>query len=69
MTNLRQAAAGGWHDAARMEAEPDLVPIRSRPDFQALMMDLPFRPIHSPAATERPDKVRPGPGNRRSNHN
>jgi hypothetical protein len=42
MVTLRRAVAAGWREAAWMMADPDLIPIRSRPDFQLLMMDLSF---------------------------
>jgi hypothetical protein len=42
MTTLHRAAAAGWRDAAYLAADTDLVPIRSRPDFQALKLDIEF---------------------------
>jgi serine/threonine-protein kinase len=39
---LRRAVAAGLQDFAFMRRDPDLDPLRSRPDFQALMMDLEF---------------------------
>ncbi len=39
---LRRAVAAGSRDIAFMRRDPDLDPLRSRPDFQALMMDLEF---------------------------
>jgi serine/threonine-protein kinase len=42
MVALRQAVAMGFRDTARLRGETDLEPIRRRPDFQALMMDLAF---------------------------
>jgi serine/threonine-protein kinase len=40
--SLKQAAASGWRDPAWMRRDPDLDPIRSRPEFQLLLMDLVF---------------------------
>jgi serine/threonine-protein kinase len=37
MTLLGAAADAGWSDAARTAADPDLAPLRDRPDFQALV--------------------------------
>ena len=42
MDTLHRAFAAGWRDAAWMRTDPDLDPIRSRPDFQVLMMDMEF---------------------------
>ena len=42
MRVLRQAVAAGYYNAAHMAKDPDLDPLRSRPDFQILMMDLAF---------------------------
>jgi serine/threonine-protein kinase len=42
MALLNRAVAAGYVDAARMRADPDLEPLRSRADFQALLMDLAF---------------------------
>jgi hypothetical protein len=42
MATLRGAVAAGWRDSARLTADPDLAPIRSRSDFQLLVMDLAF---------------------------
>jgi serine/threonine-protein kinase len=39
---LRRAVAAGLGDIAFMRRDPDLDPLRSRPDFQLLMMDLEF---------------------------
>ena len=39
---LRQAVAAGYDNAAQIDEESDLDPLRSRPDFQILMMDLAF---------------------------
>jgi serine/threonine-protein kinase len=41
---LRRAVAAGYGDLAHMRIDPDLDPIRSRPDFQLLLMDLAFPP-------------------------
>jgi hypothetical protein len=40
MEVLRGAVAAGYHDSARIRRDPDLDPLRSRPDFQLLIMDL-----------------------------
>ena len=40
MTLLRAAMAAGWSDAARTAADPDLAPLRDRPDFRALVAAL-----------------------------
>jgi eukaryotic-like serine/threonine-protein kinase len=42
MKSLRRAVAAGWKDSAHMRADTDLDPVRNRPDFRALMMDLVF---------------------------
>ncbi len=42
ITTLHRAVAAGWRDAAWMRSDPDLDPIRSRPDFQALFLDVAF---------------------------
>src|SRR5262249_4350715 len=42
MAVLRQAITAGYRDGARMRRDPDLEPLRSRPDFWLLMMDLAF---------------------------
>jgi serine/threonine-protein kinase len=39
---LRRAAAAGMRNGALWRRDPDLDPLRSRPDFQLLMMDLEF---------------------------
>jgi serine/threonine-protein kinase len=39
---LRRAVAAGYQHVALMRKDPDLDPLRSRPDFQLLMMDLEF---------------------------
>jgi hypothetical protein len=39
---LRQAVAAGYRDLTWMRIDTDLDPLRSRPDFQLLMMDLAF---------------------------
>ncbi len=39
---LRRAVAAGLEDLAFMRRDTDLDPLRSRPDFQLLMMDLSF---------------------------
>ena len=42
MNSLRRAIAAGWKDRAHMRADTDLEPLRNRPDFRALTMDLGF---------------------------
>jgi serine/threonine-protein kinase len=39
---LYRAVARGYRNVALMQRDPDLDPLRSRPDFQLLMMDLEF---------------------------
>jgi serine/threonine-protein kinase len=39
---LRRAIAAGYRDANWMRRDPDLDPLRSRPDFQVLLLDLAF---------------------------
>ena len=59
MTTLRQAAAAGWHDASWMNIDTDLDPIRSRPDFQALLREMAFPP--NPFAPESGSTRRSAP--------
>ena len=40
MESLRRAVTAGWTRADHMRIDTDLDPIRSRPDFQLLIMDL-----------------------------
>ena len=40
MYRLREAVAAGFRDLAHMRTDTDLDPLRSRLDFQLLMMDL-----------------------------
>jgi hypothetical protein len=42
VATLRRAVTAGHRNVAHMRIDPDLDPIRSRPDFQLLMMDLAF---------------------------
>ena len=42
MDTLRRAVAAGYRSVDWIGATPDLDPLRSRPDFQLLMMDLAF---------------------------
>jgi hypothetical protein len=42
MVLLRRAVAAGFADIAHIRADPDLDPLRSRADFQTLLMDLAF---------------------------
>jgi serine/threonine-protein kinase len=39
---LHRAVARGYRNVALMQRDPYLNPVRSRPDFQLLMMDLEF---------------------------
>jgi hypothetical protein len=39
---LRRAVAAGYREVAWMQRDPDLDPLRARPDFQLLKMDLAF---------------------------
>ncbi len=39
---LRQAAADGFKDAARLRAESTFAPIRCHPDFAAIVADIEF---------------------------
>jgi tetratricopeptide (TPR) repeat protein len=40
MDFLHRAVIAGYRDVTRMRRDPDLDPLRSRPDFQSLMADL-----------------------------
>jgi hypothetical protein len=40
MESLRRAIAAGWNRAAHMQIDTDLDSLRSRPDFQMLILDL-----------------------------
>jgi hypothetical protein len=42
MEMLRRAIAAGYWDVAWMRRDPDLDPLRSRADFQVLLLDLAF---------------------------
>jgi serine/threonine-protein kinase len=42
MAALHDAVSGGFRNAPHFAIDPDLDPLRSRPDFQALMRDLTF---------------------------
>jgi eukaryotic-like serine/threonine-protein kinase len=42
MTSLQLSVGAGWQDLALMRADTELAPIRSRPEFQLLMMDVAF---------------------------
>ena len=50
METLRRAVAAGWRDRTHMRVDTDLDPIRSRPDFQVLALDLamPDKPFARP---------------------
>jgi tetratricopeptide (TPR) repeat protein len=49
--SLQQAAAGGWRYVEVLRADPELAPIRSRPDFQLLALDMAFPEQPFAAAT------------------
>src|SRR5262249_27995170 len=40
MVMLKDAVSKGWQDAARMEKDADLDPVRGREDFQHLLVEL-----------------------------
>jgi len=42
MMMLRRAVAAGYRNLRQMRGDKDLDPIRSRPDFQMLMLDVAF---------------------------
>jgi eukaryotic-like serine/threonine-protein kinase len=42
MTSLQQAVSGGFGALRNARGDPSLDPLRSRPDFQLLLMDLLF---------------------------
>jgi eukaryotic-like serine/threonine-protein kinase len=42
MTLLRRAISGGHRNPVEFRQDPALDPLRSRPDFQSLMLDLAF---------------------------
>ena len=59
MAVLRRAVAGGYRNVTWMQHDPDLDPLRARPDFQALMMDLAFpSDLFSPETDAPADGVR-----------
>jgi len=39
---LRRAVANGYRNLPRFERDPDLDPLRKRPDFRLLMLELAF---------------------------
>jgi serine/threonine-protein kinase len=39
---LRRAVAGGWRSADELKSDPNFAPLRSRSDYEALLMDLSF---------------------------
>jgi tetratricopeptide (TPR) repeat protein/tRNA A-37 threonylcarbamoyl transferase component Bud32 len=51
MANLRQSTEEGFRLFAHMDRDPDLDPLRDRPDFRLLMLDLAFP--HEPFARTR----------------
>jgi serine/threonine-protein kinase len=42
VATLHEAVAAGWRNPAALRGDPDLASIRSRPDFQLLIMDVEF---------------------------
>jgi hypothetical protein len=42
MGALRRAVAAGYRDLDRLRTDPDLAPLRDRPEFQELLLDLAF---------------------------
>jgi hypothetical protein len=42
MVTLHEAVAAGWRNPAALRDDPVLASIRSRPDFQLLIMDVEF---------------------------
>ena len=42
METLRRAIRGGYRNAVSIKRDPDLAPLRTRSDFQALILDLEF---------------------------
>jgi tetratricopeptide (TPR) repeat protein len=51
MATLHEAVAAGWRNPTALRDDPDLAPLRSRPEFQLLIMDLEF-PTQPFAATK-----------------
>jgi hypothetical protein len=41
---LRLAAEAGWNDTEHMRTDPDMDRLRSRPDYQLLILDIAFPP-------------------------
>jgi hypothetical protein len=39
---LQKAIAAGWRDRTKLQTDTDLDPIRSRPDFQPILLDTGF---------------------------
>jgi hypothetical protein len=66
MTSLHRAAASGWRNGRWMRTDPDLAPVRSRPDFQMLAADMEFPedpfapgdPMADPASAARSQPAR-----------
>jgi serine/threonine-protein kinase len=56
MKSLQQAAASGWREVASLRRDSDLAPIRSRPDFQLLALDVAFprEPFAAATPTNNP---------------
>src|SRR5262249_22377062 len=42
MSWLKRSVAAGWKNHSHMKQDTDLDPLRGRPDFQELMMDMAF---------------------------
>jgi hypothetical protein len=54
LTLLRPTIAAGFCDPVTFRTETALDPLRDRPDFRMLMMDVPFRPTRSHNKPSRP---------------
>jgi hypothetical protein len=54
MTKLRAAVAAGSLDFAHVQVDTDLDALRSRPDFQLLIMDMMDRAMPSDPFAARP---------------
>ncbi len=56
---LREAVADGFRDPVRLRSDPDLGPLRSSPEFPALILDLEFPAVHSRAMSRVSRAIRP----------
>jgi hypothetical protein len=57
--SLRQALAKGYKDAAKIQKDPDLDPLRGRDDFQKLLAGLAKEPEKAKPAGDSPPKDNP----------